>query len=101
MHRCVICGRPSVVHHLVFGWSLRTLANEDKLIIELCDYHHNLGGLLERIHGNPMAEELSKMLGEMMYERNYIAKVTDREDLIEEARESFRNRYGRNYLGEG
>ena len=57
---CFFCGRPAECeHHLLFG---------------------------ERVHDNPMAEKLSKILGQAVYE----AKIGSREE--------FRARYGKSYL---
>ena len=50
---------------------------------------------VDRIHENRMAEKLSKMLGQAIFERDYI--ILNRSD-GEEARKAFMLRYGRNYL---
>ena len=88
---CFFCGTPVTngEHHLLFGRS-RKLAEEDGLKVPTCDNCHLIGKLLERIHDNPMAEKLSKMLGQAFYERNECAKGAT----IDEAREKFRRRYG-------
>lgn len=88
---CFFCGRPSQAeHHLLFGRGIRNLAEEDGLKVDVCDRCHNIGKLLEKIHDNPMAEKLSKMLGQAFYERNECAKGAT----LDEAREKFRRRYG-------
>ena len=99
------------VHHLIFGSGMRKLAEEDLLTIALTDSEHNMSpkGTINQIHGNPAAEALSKIAGQLAYERVYLAKKlanVNRDGLdeqtvdewLEEARESFRNRYGRSYL---
>lgn len=92
---CLFCGRPTgTKHHLVFGRALRRLADEDGLTIPICDGCHNMGALLERIHENPMAEKLSKMMGQLAYEKSLVATGLSEE----EAREHFRKRYGVSYL---
>ena len=92
---CAFCGRPTNrKHHLVFGRGKRPLADEDGLTIPICDTCHNIGALLERIHENPMAEKLSKMLGQLAYEKAQVAAGLSEE----EAREKFRKRYGESYL---
>ena len=73
-------------HHLIFGNGLRDLADEDGLKVPSCNKHHNMGQISERIHDNPMAEKLSKMLGQAVWEKHY------------GNREAFRERYGRSYL---
>lgn len=92
---CFFCGSPNVngEHHLLFGNGIKTLAEEDGLKADVCDKCHVAGALLERIHDNPMAEQLSKMLGQALYERNECAKGAT----LDEAREKFRKRYGRSY----
>lgn len=101
MKICAICGRPAeCVHHLIFGRGLRKLADEDYLVIDMCNHCHNMAqSTTEQLHDNPMAEALSKMLGQALYERNYILKhmtVPFADD--ERPREKFRERYGRSYL---
>lgn len=84
---CFFCGKPAECeHHLLFGNGIRELADEDGLTIPMCHKHHNMGSLTERIHGNSMAEYLSKALGQAIYER----KIG--------TREQFMKRYGKNYL---
>lgn len=97
MRVCAICGRPrQCEHHLIFGISQRTLSTADKLCIDMCNECHNMACKpVDRIHGNTMAEKLSKMLGQAIYERDYII-LNHCEG--EEARNAFMARYGRNYL---
>lgn len=84
---CIFCGKVAEgEHHLLFGNGIRELAEQDGLKVPICNYCHNLGRTMERIHDNPMAEKLSKMLGQAMYE----AKIGNRED--------FRTIYGKSYL---
>lgn len=92
---CFFCGKSvsNSEHHLLFGNGMRNLAEEDGLKVDACDMCHVIGKLLERIHDNPMAEKLSKMLGQAIYERNECAKGAT----LDEAREKFRKRYGRSY----
>lgn len=92
---CFFCGTHLINgnHHLLFGNSMRILAEEDGLHVPICDRCHTLGEVSRRIHDNPMAEKLSKMLGQAIYERNKCAEGA----ALDEARESFRRRYGRSY----
>lgn len=84
---CYFCQAPAECqHHLIFGRGLRKLADEDGLKVPSCNKHHNTGRVDERIHGNPMAEKLSKMLGQAIWENNY------------GARKQFMKRYGKSYL---
>lgn len=84
-------------HHLVYGRGLRELADEDGLWIPLTNAEHNMSpdGLLYQIHSNPTAEKLSKMLGQMAWEKNAIYQTGCNPA---EARQFFRNRYGISYL---
>lgn len=103
---CAMCGEycQSVEHHLVFGTGARELADEDELILDLCIDCHTLAfHVIDRIHDNVAAEKLSKMLGQMMYERNYLAKeltaTQEDADLMKNrARQQFMKRYGRSFL---
>jgi hypothetical protein len=92
---CAFCGKPSnQEHHLVFGQGVRQLAEEDGIKLHVCDSCHTLGDLTKRIHDNVMAEKLSKMCGQLAYEKQKCAEgfTTD------EARQMFRKRYGTSYL---
>ena len=92
---CFFCGKPvdNSEHHLLFGNGFRNLAEEDGLKVDVCDTCHVIGEVTKRIHDNPMAEKLSKMLGQALYERNECAKGAT----LDDAREKFRKRYGRSY----
>ena len=94
---CFFGGRPvfGAEHHLLFGKGIRDKAEQDGLKVPICDDCHTTGIKIERIHDNPMAEKLSKMLGQMAYERNIIA---EKGCSIEKAREYFRARYGKTYF---
>lgn len=84
---CFFCGRQAECeHHLLFGNGKRELAEQDGLKVPICNNCHNMGKAAGRIHDNPMAEKLSKMLGQAIFE----LEVGDRED--------FRARYGKSYL---
>ncbi len=84
---CFFCGREAEAeHHLLFGSGIRQLAEQDGLKVPICNRCHTMGSIAERIHGNAMAEKLSKMLGQAMYE----IKIGTREE--------FRQRYGKSYL---
>ena len=94
---CAFCGKPTEAeHHLIFGRGMRELAEEDGLKLPACNSCHNMGTKLERIHENSMAEKLSKMLGQLAWEKEYYKSLTDEEDDI--AREAFQKRYKRSYL---
>ena len=97
------------IHHCIFGRGLRELADEDGLTIGLLNREHNASpnGTIHQIHDNPAAEKLSKMLGQAIWERNYlISQMTlpfESEDeaydrLSRECREAFRRRYQKSYL---
>lgn len=92
---CAICGRPAeCTHHLIGGRGYRRLSEEDGLKLRLCNSCHNMRpGATERIHGNSMAEKLSKMLGQALWERDYNYEHDDGA-----AREKFLARYGRSWL---
>ena len=94
-------------HHLIFGSGSRKLADQDGLILPLTNREHNTGAIPERIHDNPAAEKLSKMLGQVAWEEQYMAKALEAlckvmkmtaTDWKREAREAFRKRYMISYL---
>lgn len=84
-------------HHLIYGSGLRKLADEDGLTIPLTNREHNLGNDTEKIHGNQAAEKLSKMLGQLAYEKEFYKKALGAGE-EDPAREAFRKRYGISYL---
>lgn len=93
---CAFCGSPlsnNTQHHLVFGTARRN-AEDDGLKLPVCDNCHTMNRNSEKIHGNVMAEKLSKMLGQMAYEKHKVAEGMSEAD----AREHFRRRYGKSYL---
>jgi len=94
---CALCGQNAdFTHHLIFGRGIRPLADEDGLTIPICNNCHNMAIKPQhRIHENSTAEKLSKMLGQMQFERDYIAKHGAG---VEEAHKAFMKRYGRSYL---
>lgn len=93
---CVLCGHPAeATHHLIFGRGMRKLADEDKLTIPVCNDCHNFNAFRDcRIHENPTAEKLSKMLGQYMWMVNQVCDEEQKEALLD----AFRERYGRRYL---
>ncbi len=105
---CIFCGRPAECeHHLIFGTAGRELSEKDGLKVPACNNCHNMGELVRRVHGNLMAEKLSKMLGQAVWERNWILKDAVHDPDGEEeaqvlesriARKEFRKRFGKSYL---
>jgi len=94
---CIFCGRQAEAeHHLIFGTAGRELSEKDGLKIPVCNNCHNMGQKLCRIHENPMAERLSKMLGQAIWEKEWISANSQQES--RKAREAFLRRYGRSYL---
>ena len=105
---CIFCGRPAECeHHLIFGTAGRELSEKDGMKVPSCNNCHNMGEMMKRVHDNPMAERMSKMLGQALWEKEWILNDTvldpedeqgahDRERSL--ARKAFRKRYGRSYL---
>ena len=73
---CVLCGGyASGEHHLIFGTSGRAFAEKYGLKMAICDRCHTASEYLcDRIHDNTMAERLSKMLGQAIFEREMIQR---------------------------
>ena len=89
-------------HHCLFGRGIRNKAEDDGIWIPLTNAEHNMShkGTIYQIHGNPAAEKLSKMLGQMAWEKQYLVEKYELpfDDLSQEAREAFRSRYGESWL---
>ncbi len=95
---CLICGRPAeTTHHLVFGVG-RTRADADGLTIPLCNNCHNMAGGMRMIHGNSMAEAMSKMIGQLAWEKQYYKDHAGEHGETDPARNAFMKRYGRSFL---
>ena len=91
------CGKPTQTeHHLLFGIGIRELAEEDGVKMPVCDAEHNMAGGTRQIHDNSIAEKLSKIAGQLAWEKEYYRSLYGNED--DPAREAFRERYGRSYL---
>ena len=88
-------------HHLVFGkfGAWRDLSDKYMLTIPLTDAEHNMSskGTINQIHGNPAAEKLSKMLGQVAFEKEYYRKKVCEGD-EDPAREEFRKLFGESFL---
>ena len=84
-------------HHLCFGSGIRPLAENDGLWIPLLAREHNIGSPTECIHGNPAAEHLSRMAGQLAWEKEQYRKAIMHND-EDPAREAFMKRYGVSYL---
>lgn len=96
---CTFCGKPAeCTHHLIFGMGLRELSDNDALTVSCCNKCHNMGRLTEKIHDNIMAEKMSKIIGQLEWEANWIASLTNKEIAREQARKAFRKRYGKSYI---
>lgn len=94
---CIFCGKPTQTeHHLLFGIEIRELAEEDGVKMPVCDVEHNMAGGTRQIHDNSIAEKLSKIAGQLAWEKEYYRSLYGNED--DPAREAFRERYGRSYL---
>lgn len=92
MSNCVVCGKPNAqVHHLIEGTANRRLSDEDELVIPLCQEHH-IGKY--SVHMCKPVSVFAHISGQLAYERDKCAEGMT----VEEARESFRRRYGRSYL---
>ena len=96
---CILCGKPThTTHHCIFGRGLRELAEQDGIVCPVCDDCHNMGK--DSIHGNPVSAKLSKIIGQLEWEKQYLLKEGNfaYKDIDDRAREAFRKRYGRSYL---
>lgn len=98
---CLFCGRPATQeHHLIFGTYGRGFSDRYGLTLPICPSCHNTAEYpVDRIHDNPKAERLSKMLGQAIWEKNYYKDLwyqLNKGD--DEARERFIELNGISYL---
>lgn len=98
----VFSGSPAQsIHHLIFGRGMRELSENYGLKIPLTNAEHNLSsvGTINQIHGNPAAEKLSKICGQLAFEKEYYRKlVCGKTSENDPAREEFRKIFGKSYL---
>lgn len=72
----------------MFGTAGRELSEKDGLKVPVCNDCHNMGDILCRIHGNPMAERMSKIIGQLAWEKEYaLQKADEFARIIDEGRE--------------
>ena len=96
----VFSGSPAeCVHHLCFGSGMRDLSEKFGLWIPCLHTEHNMSpkGLINQIHANPRAEDLSKMLGEIAFEKEYYRRQCVSDD-SDPARDEFMKIFGRAYI---
>lgn len=93
---CLLCGTPaSETHHCLKGVGKRHLAESDGLKIPICRKCH------DEIHRHSNALNVAvEIIGQLAWERQWIIYQTQLpfDDLSEEARDAFRQRYGKSFL---
>ena len=95
MHSCYLCGRITYTElHHIFPGANRKLADQDGLVVNLCHACHNEPP--NGAHFNRETMLYLKRQGQTWYEEKKIAEGMS----PEEARASFMQRYGKNYLWE-
>ncbi|MBR3645700.1 MAG: hypothetical protein IKN54_04715 [Lachnospiraceae bacterium] len=116
MDYCLICGKPrQATHHILSGIANRKLSDNDRITMPLC-YEHHTGK--RGIHTIREFEVLAKIIGQLAWEKNRIATELSKykalenptgkdwnknmpifyEQICDEAREAFRQRYGKSLL---
>lgn len=91
---CIVCGKHGTERHHIFkGVKQRALAEQDGLVVHLCPTHHR--DTKRGVHGrNTELNTMLMIIGQLQYEKQKCASGYSEES----ARESFRLRYGKNYL---
>ena len=93
MHTCYLCGRITYTErHHMFPGANRKFADQDGLVVNLCHACHNEPP--NGAHFNRETMLYLKRQGQTWYEEKKIAEGMS----PEEARKSFMQRYGKNYL---
>ncbi len=93
MDTCAVCGKPAAWHHVLHGQN-RQKADEDGLILPLCPDHHQYSDVAA--HVNHTVDTLCEIIGELAYERNLLGD--GKASNVEDARQQFRKRYGKNFI---
>ena len=94
MYNCIICGKPAQWHHVLHGYGMRHLADEDGLVLPLCPEHHQYSDV--SAHTNQTVDKLCQIIGELAFEGRVLEEK--RAETVYEARELFRRRYGKKFL---
>lgn len=94
--KCFFCGDTATEeHHLIFGTSGRAFSEKYGLKVGICPKCHTRSEYVTcRIHDNVKAEQLSKMLGQAIFEREMIKQGYTQD----EARQKMIAECGRSYL---
>ena len=87
----MIDGTPNVERHHIFGGANRDRSDADGLWVPLTKAHHT--GKMS-VHMNHEMNVLMHIIGQLAWE---LHRVSDDESRLE-AREAFRQRYGKSYL---
>lgn len=88
---CILCGKPAHgVHHWIFGKNHK-MADKDGIYSPICDECHLMGA--SHIHDDPIAETLSKALGQVLYERNEALNGKDLPTIKREFRAKYTDCY--------
>lgn len=105
LRHCILSGCPDPCIHHVFGASNRKISDEDGLVVPLDPKLHNEGGKPEPgvrcdMHHCRNMRLLMEMVGQLCWEREYIAKrrYLPFDDIEDTARQAFRERYGKSVL---
>jgi len=96
MNFCMICGKPLVeIHHGLSGTANRKIADEWKVLLPLCPYHHNSSKM--SVHLNLEMQVLSKQLSQLAVEKEIYRRQLYNDD-SDPAREQFRKLFGKSFL---
>lgn len=89
----IIDGTPNVHRHHIFeGSGRRELSDEDGLWVPL-SYEHHEGNM--SVHHNKEMKVLMHIIGQLAWEKHYIAEHGVGED---DARDAFRKRYSKSFI---
>ena len=102
---CFVCGKPREhMHHVLFG-NKHKLADEDYLLMPLCQYHHE--DSKNGVHHNKGMLAISQALAQACWQRQYLAEKLASgenlghqsvEDWLQESADAFKDRYGEYYM---
>ena len=88
---CSFTGQPTTIyHHLVYGNGNKAKSEKYGLKLPVVTKPHY------DMHHNETAMKLSRMLGQMAYEKEYFRKQCNGSN--KDARESFRSEFGESFL---
>ena len=92
---CLLCrAEREAMHHCIPGNANRAKSDKYKLVVPLCNFHHNLGP--NSAHTNVALGTALKIIGQLAFEKEYYRNELRYSD--DPARDKFRKEFGKSFV---